>query len=136
MKLKTFKLDFRHGKPGRYLSAFDLGKISEQIGQKVEVVYIANLDVGGVAGNHYHKEKVEMFVCLHGEVQVLLVDVETGEKKELTLSAAVDDEHNVGLFIPANVAHTVKNTAEEMSRLAVFANHGPRVEGDDFEYQI
>lgn len=136
MQIKTIKLDFRQGKPSRYLSVFDLAMISDQIGQKVEVVYVANLDPGGVAGNHYHKEKVEMFTCLHGEVNVLLADLETGERAEVTLSADLESKDNVGLYIPANVAHAVKNQTGAIARLGVFANHGPRVEGDDFEYQF
>ena len=136
MKLKTFNLDVRTGKPKRHLSVFEIKPIAEMLDENVSVVYVANIQPGGAAGNHYHQHKVEAFACLHGRVKVILEHAETKDHKEIYLSADPESDDFKGLIIEPNVAHTVVNDSDEIARLAVFANAEPRVEGDDFEYQL
>lgn len=60
-----------------------------------------------VRGNHYHTRFSEWFGVAHGTLQVILEDVKTKERVELTLSS--DDKTFTRLTIGPYIAHAFKN---------------------------
>jgi mannose-6-phosphate isomerase-like protein (cupin superfamily) len=66
--------------------------------------YLAAFEVraGGVRGNHYHKHKRESVYLISGEFNLVLEELETGERD--TLSVVAGDL----VFISPGVAHALK----------------------------
>lgn len=62
---------------------------------------------GQVRGNHYHTEGNEWFGCMHGELEVVLEDVRTKERRRLVISAT--DTSFVRLTVGPFVAHAFRN---------------------------
>lgn len=60
---------------------------------------------GATSGNHYHKEKEEVFTPLEGNFDVYLENINTKEKEKIQLDRL--DGVNMFLHIPANIAHRV-----------------------------
>lgn len=56
-------------------------------------------------GGHYHIKANEWFCPVYGKGTLLLEDIQTKER----LSVSMDATNPVTVFVPANVAHIVKN---------------------------
>ena len=85
---------------------------------------------GDVAANHFHKKKQELYYALHGEFKIILEDVQTNKREELTLK----DGDNRFIHVPANVAHVVISQTTD-DALLVIANH-PESLDDEFPYEL
>jgi len=63
-----------------------------------------------VRGNHYHTKSAEWFGVIAGELEVVLEDVRTGERKELRLAREADCFKR--LMVGPYVAHAFRNVSE------------------------
>lgn len=70
------------------------------------LVYLFSVNPGVIRGNHYHQHKNEWFFIAQGQVELVLGDREASEQTTLLLS----EEQPEVVFIPAGVAHAVRNT--------------------------
>ncbi|MDE1870246.1 MAG: WxcM-like domain-containing protein [Candidatus Micrarchaeota archaeon] len=86
---------------------------------------------GVIRGNHYHKVKEEAFVVVTGRVLVKMVDVETGERKEITL----DGKNRQLLFVHPYVAHTIKNIGDGPCWLVEMEN-ADYDKNDDYRFEV
>src|SRR3989338_10784750 len=127
MDIHVIDLDVRRGKPGRYLTSFDLAVVARLLGAPVAWCYVNTMGPGVVSGNHWHRQKSELFVCVSGVIDVYLAHPETGDRGEHTLVASDKPQ---GLIVPKGIAHVVKNRGEKFADLLVFATGEPRG-GDD-----
>lgn len=85
---------------------------------------------GDVAGNHYHKEKQELFYPLAGDFTVFLENINTKEREELPLTT---ESHQV-LYIKQGIAHVV--CAKTDSAILLVTASSPGTEEDEYSYKI
>ncbi len=62
-----------------------------------------------ILGNHFHTQLVENLIALHGTLSVILVDVNSLEKKEMALTS----NQPVRLEIGPHIAHAVLNQSND-----------------------
>jgi dTDP-4-dehydrorhamnose 3,5-epimerase-like enzyme len=82
--------------------------------------YMTMAKPGEWRANHYHPLTAEWFTVFQGEAKVILEDVQTHERMELTLLA----DKSQTLFVPPGIAHVFINSSltEEMLLIAYAAN--------------
>jgi dTDP-4-dehydrorhamnose 3,5-epimerase-like enzyme len=68
-------------------------------------IYLTSAVKGEARGNHYHAEATEWFTLIDGKATLILEDVNTKERMELSL----DSENPVTIVIPPFVAHVFVN---------------------------
>lgn len=95
-----------------FLRLSDLAKSHEQFGQ---IYFVTFKKKGVVRGNHYHKKIREWFGVVNGKVQVVMKDVNTGERQSIILDAS--DERYIRLEIGPNIAHAFKSLTSQASLL-------------------
>ena len=81
-------------------------------------VYVTAAAPGESRGGHYHPKAKEWFTMLKGEALLFLIDIETGGRSEIRLSA--DDPKTV--FVPAGYAHLFTNTGSEENLLLAYTD--------------
>jgi len=110
-KIESFeKFNDKRGQLVVFLRNRNLDKKFKKFGQ----IYFVTFEKKGVIrGNHYHKTFREWFGVISGKVQVALIDVKTGKKKEMILDG--DSEKYVRLEIGPNVAHGFKSLTKYVS---------------------
>lgn len=70
-------------------------------------------DEGAVVGLHYHLHQADYWYLTRGRARVVLHDLRIGSPTEgSTLHLDLDDEHEVGVFIPPGVAHGFASLSE------------------------
>ena len=82
------------------------------------------------AGNHYHKEKEELFYCLSGQVSIILQHIDSKKREEIKISAS----ENKIVFIPKMTGHVIVSKAPNTTFLVIASR--PSVEGDEFLYKV
>ena len=87
-------------------------------------------DTGKLAGNHYHKEKEELFYCLSGQVSIILQHIDSKKREEIKISAS----ENKIVFIPKMTGHVIVSKAPNTTFLVIASR--PSVEGDEFLYKV
>lgn len=85
---------------------------------------------GEQAGNHFHHSKQELFTPIIGQIKVILEDVNTKEREEITINAK---DHQI-LYVPTNIAHTVVADSD-ICALLVIATF-PNNQADEESYQL
>ncbi len=118
-------------KPGRALRV-----MFDQRGPLPEVMHVSYCytvsfdDAGNWAGNHYHQVKMELFITVHGKINVHLYDPHTKEQVVVALSSKRPEI----LFVDTGVAHKVIAKTDG-AVLLVLAN-SPGIQADDFPCEI
>lgn len=74
-------------------------------------IYITTAKYQEMKGGHFHSLANEWFCLIKGECVLKLIDVETLEKMEITLSG----DNPLTIYIPNNVAHAFFNTSNDPS---------------------
>ncbi len=92
--------------------------------------FVKFLEKGNSAGNHYHKQKQEIFTAIQGRFIVKLEDIKTKKSFELTL----DSEDYTALHIPPEISHKV--TAAESNTTLLITATSPNSKEDEFPYKI
>lgn len=138
MDLKKVPLEMDAKKLERPLIVVDNKRIINAFQAVPSIAYFVPITPGMVAGNHYHKEKQEVFVVLRGTLKIGFCDANNPDDRgeEILTSNPDDDGEFHGLYVPTMVAHAVKNIGDEPAQLAVFATGHPRVKEDDFELVV
>lgn len=65
---------------------------------------------GIIKANHYHKKMNEWYCVIKGKMHIVLKDMRTGERQEITLS---EDDLKLIKITPW-IAHGFKNTSDDM----------------------
>lgn len=118
-------------KPGRSLSVAWDARFPVVPGLTVSYSYVMRFDQpGGVAGNHFHRKKQELFYPVHGEFTVVLADLESGEREQADMSGAAP----FFLHVPVLVAHAV--VARSAGACLLVLADAPNATGDEFGAQI
>lgn len=96
-----------------FLRNRDLKKKQKALGQ----IYFVTFDrKNSIRGNHYHKKWREWFGVVSGKLKVIIMDINTREKKEFIFDG--DDANNyIRLEIGPNIAHAFKNISDKASLL-------------------
>ena len=71
-------------------------------------------------GNHFHTKKEEWFMCLHGEVEIVLINEKT-QIKQLNRMQGMDGKL---YYIPALTRHTFINNSDQ---IAVIVSYGSEI---------
>lgn len=70
-------------------------------------VYLTNAKPGEAKGGHYHEKANEWFTLITGDCELKMVDIKTGEKQSLFLSANMPQT----IYVPSNIAHIFINNS-------------------------
>lgn len=130
---RVFAMDVRANaeKPGRSLAVVWDERASFVEGFENRYSYVVSFsESGNMAGNHFHKEKEELFYPLLGEFTVFFEDVQSGVREEIVMKT---EDHEV-LFVPKGIAHTVRAETDHAILLVVAS--APNVEGDEFSHTV
>ena len=73
-------------------------------------VTVTTAHPGIVKANHYHKKMNEWYCVIKGKMHLVLKDMKTGEKQEITLS---EDDLKIIKITPL-IAHGFRNTSDDM----------------------
>lgn len=92
--------------------------------------FVRFLEAGNTAGNHYHKEKHELFVPIVGEFTVRLEDPESKEQETLTLRT----EDYAVFYVRPGISHAV--TSKEKGGVLLVIATSPNSEEDEYPYEI
>ena len=130
---KIFTLQARENseKPGR--SIVDVWNISKPLLKNFEnnYSYIITLrDKGNIAGNHYHERKQELIYPIIGNFTVLLENIESKEREEISLKAS---KHQV-VYCPIGIAHAIRAETKNATFLVITTS--TETEGDAIYYKI
>lgn len=90
--------------------------------------YVRFLEKDNVAGNHYHKQKAELFIPLQGEFEVFLEDVASKKNEALHMSA----RENTAVYVKTGVFHKVTSKGAEGVLLVMASN--PSQDNDEITY--
>lgn len=93
-----------------FLRERDLEEKLKSFGQ---IYFVTFEKRGAIRGNHYHKKIREWIGVVTGKVQVVLVDVKTGEKKKMILDG--NSKSYIRLEIGPNIAHGFKSLSDYVS---------------------
>ena len=117
LKITTFKLH-RHEDARGYLEEvfkpFMLPKEHQEFGQ----CFLTTAKPGVVKGNHWHKQKYELFYIVKGIATVYFKDLATQEVVEINLS----DEDPKVLVIPPGPLHAIKNIGDTDFYLMIYTD--------------
>jgi UDP-2-acetamido-2,6-beta-L-arabino-hexul-4-ose reductase len=81
-------------------------------------VYVTSAKPGESKGGHYHRIANEWFTLVKGEALLIIVNVDTLERKEIDLK----DQQPETIFIPPGYAHSFKNVGDEDYILVAFTD--------------
>lgn len=85
---------------------------------------------GGMAGNHYHVQKHELYFAAHGSFKIVLEDIDTKVREEHTLS----EGDNTFLYVRPRCAHAVISSSSEDALLVIASS--PEKASDEFAYPV
>jgi mannose-6-phosphate isomerase-like protein (cupin superfamily) len=130
-KIFTLKERANPEKPGRAVSIVWDERLPLIEGFTNRYSYVVRFtEQNGKAGNHYHKQKQEIYYALHGEFTIVLEDVATKEREELHLKSG----DNQFIYVPVSVAHVVISQTND-DALLVVASH-PEISTDEIPYLV
>lgn len=99
------------------------------------LVYLTKIRVDAFKGYHLHRERVARYVCIRGEVDIILWNY-TGDKRwqMSTYGLKVGDS----LYIPAHVATGLSNTGDEEAWIVNYPSpaYDPEAKDEQVEYTL
>jgi oxalate decarboxylase/phosphoglucose isomerase-like protein (cupin superfamily) len=81
--------------------------------------YVVSIAPGKSRANHYHRKKEEWIAPAAGAFTLLVEDSRTGERQSLLVDTR-SDEYTL-LFIPAFIAHSLRNEGNSDAAVIVFS---------------
>lgn len=87
-------------------SVYELLRWPELCGGHDGQIFVTTANPGHSKGHHFHRRKTEWFCVVFGSGEMVLEDVETGERDEVPVSADVP----LVLKIPSGLAHALRNS--------------------------
>ena len=96
-------------------------------------LFFVTFNKNAIRGNHYHNKKHEYYVVVAGKLKVILQDIKSKKKKQITLSAKA--KKITRLRIGPNIAHACFSLAPNTLMVGYYsqAYDGQR---DTFEYVL
>lgn len=110
-KFKSFS--DKRGKLIVFLRESELYDAKKKFGQ---IYFVTFSKKGIVRGNHYHKKWHEWFGIIEGKVKVVVEDVRTKKRKQITLSAKKD--RYVRIETGPYIAHAIVSLSKNASLLS------------------
>lgn len=110
-KFKSFS--DKRGKLIVFLKESELHNAKKKFGQ---IYFVTFSKRGVVRGNHYHKKWFEWFGIVEGKVKVIIEDVRTKKRKQITLSAEKDKY--VRIETGPYIAHAIVSLTKRASLLS------------------
>lgn len=103
----------------------------ENIPSHTGEVYLTMGKPGKTKGGHYHLEAFEWFTVIQGETKLILEDIETKERMEISMNL----KESISVFVPCKVAHVLVNTGNSDFILLAYTDklYDPK---DTIPYQI
>lgn len=92
--------------------------------------YVRFFEAGNTAGNHYHKEKKELFIPIVGDFTVTLENIETKERETIELKTS----DYSALLINTPIAHAV--TASASGAVLLVLASSADVDSDEYDYRL
>lgn len=86
----------------------------------MEANYIYNVGLypGASAGNHFHKNKKEIFYCPIGQkVEIVLENPKTGIREVIKVANMISDYNSILVYVKLGIVHTVINKSSWITRL-------------------
>lgn len=96
-----------------FLQESELKNAKKRFGQ---IYFVTFKKKGVVRGNHYHKHWHEWFGIVEGKVKVIIEDVRTKKRKQITLSA--DRDKYVRIETGPYIAHAIVSLTKYASLLS------------------
>jgi dTDP-4-dehydrorhamnose 3,5-epimerase len=113
-KLTKFKsFSDKRGKLIVFLKESELHSAKKKFGQ---IYFVTFNKRGAVRGNHYHKKWYEWFGIVEGKVKVIIEDVRTKKRKQITLSAEKDKY--IRIETGPYIAHAIVSLTKRASLLS------------------
>jgi dTDP-4-dehydrorhamnose 3,5-epimerase len=81
-------------------------------------IYITVAEPGAIKGQHYHRDCTEWFCVISGKANLVLVDLDSGERQVV----AMGDDNMVRVKVPPMIAHGVQNIGAEQVVLLAYAD--------------
>lgn len=102
-------------------------------GQSIRQIYAATIEPGCFRGGHYHKKRIEWFFIVGDNVEIILEDIKTKERK--VIPASLERPQRITIYPGA--AHAVFNRGDEAVHLLSAQNniYDPQ-NSDTYEYKI
>ncbi len=126
-KFKTFS--DKRGKLIVFLRESELYSKKKKFGQ---IYFVTFKKKGVVRGNHYHKKWHEWFGIVEGKVKVVVEDVRTKKRKQITLSAEKDKY--VRIETGPYIAHAIQSLSKNASLLSYADSEWD--DGDTHHYKL
>ena len=120
--LKPFKI--KEDERGIVAEIFDMGETGE--------VLCVTINPGKSRGNHYHKEKKELFCFLEGNAKLKMRNIKTGEKEEYDLSG---DKLQVLEIFPG-WTHSVENIGDTTVKFLEYGNRPYNIDSPDSFFEL
>lgn len=94
------------------------------------IYWVRFAKAGNYAGNHYHREKAELFYPISGKFKVCLENPNSHSRETIKL----DSEKHVVLHIHPGIAHKV--VSESDNAILLVNATAPGIEHDEFYFEI
>lgn len=128
MKYSIKKLIPRIDYRGLLIDFLSLGELEMSDKTFGQIYYVTFSTPGIIRGNHYHTHKQEWFVVVRGRLQVVLKDVDSGERVELILTGNKYAFERIE--IKENIAHAFRNISS-MALMLNYCNKPYRADSPD-----
>lgn len=117
MKIEQFPLT-RHVDHRGYLEEIFKPEMLPENHREFGQCFLTTAKPGITKGNHWHRQKYELFYLVKGEATLYFKDLQTGEVLELSMN---QNEPKV-VQIPPGPLHAIKNTGKEDFYLLVYTD--------------
>lgn len=119
MNCELTKLKTKTVKKGSLVEFLDIGEIIQHKKRFGHLFFVSFEDNQTIRGNHYHKLQHEYYIVLEGKVKVVLVDIDSKKRKEVTLSAVNNQFKR--LRIGPRIAHATYSLTPKATMLGYYS---------------
>lgn len=117
----------------RWLSFLWLNNKESKLMFIPKFAYLNYIGPGDIAGNHYHKNKKEIF-CPMGNLDLYLYDKKLNKIVHIKMSMGTKQKY-ILYYIPSLIPHAVVNKTKSFVPLVVFTNRKDFY-ANSFKYQV
>jgi len=114
--VRIIELDRKMDERGWFLKVLRRDQLDA--GRPFGEIYLSVCTPGHTRANHYHERTTEWFCAVEGRGIVTLVDIDSGDRREVPLDA----EHPQTLVVPPRIAHAIRSTTDQPLVLLVYAD--------------
>lgn len=92
-------------------------KLSELNKKKFGQIYYAKIGPNIIVANHFHNKKSEWLIVTEGKIKLYLVDVKSGQRKEIIM----DSSNPTKIRIGPGVAHALQNISDSTAAVIEYS---------------